>query len=154
MRWLDSITDSMDMSLSKLWEVVKDRWAWRAGTRLSDWTTISGREVVSREEDSLQVAECWPCTELGSVCWNWRIISGRARRTQPRIPPGLSAHRAFFCPQDSRQDSTRDLRFSKNQGCELPVLESYLQICIITEFFSNAVMFFIVARKVNKNNHR
>ena len=58
MRWLDSVTDSMDMSLSRLREMVKDREAWRASvhglansqTRLSDWNTTASELKIYYED--------------------------------------------------------------------------------------------------------
>ena len=100
MRWLDGITDSMHMSLSKLWELVMDREAWRSAvhgvakswTRLSNWTEEKKAFWLTPEQgfpfstlltfgadQSLQRPSCVPGFSGGSVGKEPACQCGRLR---------------------------------------------------------------------------
>ena len=75
MRWLDGITDSMDMSLSKLWEMVMDWEAWSTAVHevAKRWTQLSN--VMKAEHQRIDAFELWCWRRPLRVPWTARRSS-------------------------------------------------------------------------------
>ena len=119
MRWLDGITDSVDMSLGKLWELLMDSEAWcpavhgitKSQTRLSDWTEYINYTLVKRlkkkEREKAPKAFSMHECSVNSVVFN------------SLATPWTVAHQWLLCSCDSPGKNT-------GVGCHVPLQGIFL----------------------------